>query len=89
MTIEYFDSEGFARIGDVGYFDSDGRIFILGRMNDMIRSVTLTSFFFNVFFLVCPIGYLYVLAFHSLDEPGLGEGINPGMALTPLPSSIG
>jgi len=22
-------------------------------------------------------------------EPGLGAGINPGMALTPLPSSIG
>jgi len=28
------------------------------------------------------------LSFQLLNEPGLGEGINPGMALTPFPSSI-
>jgi len=29
------------------------------------------------------------LSFQLLNEPGLGAGIDPGMALTPLPSSIG
>ncbi len=28
------------------------------------------------------------LSFQLLNEPGLGEGIDPGMALTPFPSSI-
>jgi len=27
-------------------------------------------------------------SFQLLNEPGLGAGIDPGMALTPLPSSI-
>ncbi len=27
--------------------------------------------------------------FQLFNEPGLGAGINPGMALTPFPSSIG
>jgi len=36
-----------------------------------------------------PFGYLYFLSFQLLNEPGLGAGIDPGMALTPLPSSIG
>ena len=38
------------------------------------------------FFLVCPI-WLPVLFFYN--EPELGVEIDPGMALTPLPSSIG
>jgi len=41
--------------------------------------------FFNVF-LVCPI-WLPIF-FQLLNEPGLGAGIDPGMALTPFPSSI-
>jgi len=45
--------------------------------------------FFKNIFLVCPFGYLYFLSFQLLNEPGLGAGIDPGMALTPLPSSIG
>ncbi len=28
------------------------------------------------------------LSFQLLNEPGLGEGIDPGMALPPFPSSI-
>ncbi len=31
----------------------------------------------------------YIFFFQSLNEPGLGAGINPGMALTPFSSSIG
>ena len=34
-----------------------------------------------------PFGYLYFLIFYN--EPELGVGIDPSMALTPLPSSIG
>jgi len=33
-------------------------------------------------------GYLCFLSFQLLNEPGLGAGIYPGMALTPFPSSI-
>jgi len=40
-------------------------------------------------FWCAPFGYLYFLSFLIMNEPGLGAGINPGMALTPLPSSIG
>ena len=29
-----------------------------------------------------------ILSFHLLDEPGLGNVIGPGMALTPFPTSI-
>ncbi len=41
-------------------------------------------FFKNIFW-CAPFGYLYFL---NNNEPALGVGINPGMALTPLPSSI-
>jgi len=39
--------------------------------------------------LVCPI-WLPIISFffQLLNEPGLGAGIDPGMALTPFPSSI-
>jgi len=45
--------------------------------------------FLNIVFWCAPFGYLYFLSFQLLNEPGLGAGINPGMALTPFPSSIG
>ena len=41
------------------------------------------------FFWCTPFGCLYFLSFLILNEPGLDAGIDPGMALTPLPSSIG
>jgi len=31
--------------------------------------------------------YVYFLSIQLLNEPGLGAGINPGMALTPFPST--
>ena len=31
------DSEGFAVVGDIGYYDESGRIFIEGRVSDQIR----------------------------------------------------
>jgi hypothetical protein len=37
---------------------------------------------------VCPI-WLSVFFLFFYNEPELGAGIDPGMALTPLPSSIG
>jgi len=40
-------------------------------------------------FWCAPFGYLYFLSFQLLTEPGLGSGIDPEMALTPFPSSIG
>jgi len=46
-----------------------------------------TFFFLNIF-LVCPI-WLPVFFLFFYNEPELGVGIDPGMALTPLPSSIG
>jgi hypothetical protein len=41
-----------------------------------------------IFFWCATFGYLYFL-FQSLNEPWLGAKIDPGMALTPFPSSIG
>ncbi len=41
-------------------------------------------FFLNVFRWFAPFGYLYF----SMNEPELGAGIDPGMALNPFPSSI-
>jgi hypothetical protein len=43
-------------------------------------------FFLNIF-LVCPI-WLPVFSYFLYNEPELGVGIDPGMALTPLPSGI-
>ncbi len=43
--------------------------------------------FLNIF-LVCPI-WLPVFSYFFYIEPELGVGIDPGMVLTPLPSSIG
>ncbi len=37
---------------------------------------------------MCPI-WLPVFSYFFYNEPDLGVGIDPGMALTPLPSSIG
>jgi len=47
------------------------------------------NLFLNLFFWCAPFGYLYFLSFLIMNEPGLGAGIDPGIALTPLPSSIG
>ena len=33
--------------------------------------------------------HLYFISFHLLNKPGLGMWIDPGLALTPFPSSIG
>jgi len=44
--------------------------------------------FFKIVFWCAPFGYLYFLSF-QLNEPGLGAGIDPGIALTLYPSSIG
>jgi len=41
----------------------------------------------NIYFLVCPI-WLPVFFLFFYNEPELGAGINPGMALTPFPYSI-
>ncbi len=41
--------------------------------------------FFKYIFWCAPFGYLYFF----YNEPELGVGIDPGMALTPLPSTIG
>ena len=51
--------------------------------------INLYKYFFWHFFWCAPFGYLYFLSFLILIEPGLGAGIDPGMGLTPLPSSIG
>ena len=40
------------------------------------------------FFWCTPLGYLNFLTLHLLNEPGLGAGIDSGMALIPFPSSI-
>jgi len=40
-------------------------------------------------FWCAPFGYQYFLSFQLLNEPGLGAGIDPGMALAPFPLSIG
>jgi hypothetical protein len=45
-----------------------------------------TRMFGKKFGMQGPIGYLYFHSFQLLYEPGLGAGIDPGMALT---SSIG
>ena len=43
----------------------------------------------TVFFGVLHLATFIFLSFYLLNEPGLGQGIDPGMALTPFPSSIG
>jgi len=44
--------------------------------------------FFNIFFFGVPHLAICIFLFFYY-EPELGVGISPGMALTPLPSSIG
>jgi len=46
------------------------------------------KFFLILFFWCAPFGYLYFLIFFY-NEPELGVGIDPCMALTTLSSSIG
>jgi len=46
-----------------------------------------TNFFLKYFFSVPHLANCIFLFFYN--EPELGKGIDPGMALTPLPSSIG
>jgi len=53
------------------------------------RFHTNQKYYFLLFFWCAPFGCLYFLSFQLLNEPELGVGIDPGMALTPFPSSIG
>jgi len=53
-----------------------------------IQRWSLTHVLTEFIFLVCPI-WLPVFFLFFYNEPELGVGIDPGMALTPLPSSIG
>jgi len=44
---------------------------------------------YEIFLFDVPYLATYIfLSFQLLNEPGFGEGINLGMALTPFPSSI-
>ncbi len=43
----------------------------------------------KIYFVVCPIWPPIFSFSQLLNEPVLGAGINPGMALTPFSSSIG
>jgi acyl-CoA synthetase (AMP-forming)/AMP-acid ligase II len=36
-TVEMIDSEGWARTGDIGYCDPDGRLFVVGRLKELIK----------------------------------------------------
>ncbi|MDQ2938871.1 MAG: AMP-binding protein, partial [Acidobacteriota bacterium] len=36
-TVEMIDSEGWARTGDIGYCDADGRLFVVGRLKELIK----------------------------------------------------
>ena len=36
-TDDYFDSDGFGRSGDMGYFDNDGNIFYVDRIKELIK----------------------------------------------------
>jgi len=58
-------------------------------LHEITALATTPGLFLNIFFWCAPFGYLYFLSFQLLNEPGLGVGINPGMALTPFPFSIG
>ncbi len=44
--------------------------------------------FLLCFFVVPHLATYILLSIQLLNEPGLGEGIDPGIALTPFPSSI-
>ncbi len=43
----------------------------------------------HIFFGLCPIWLPIFFISFQLNEPGLGAGIDPGIALTLFPSSIG
>ncbi len=43
---------------------------------------------FKIFFGVPHLATYIFLSFQLLNEPGLGKGIDHGIALTPFPSSI-
>jgi len=51
---------------------------------EIVPSIKKIKYFFGVPHLAT---YIF-LSFQLLNEPGLGEGIDPGMALTPFTSSI-
>ena len=76
---------------------SGGRviIFLLG---ESLKIGILFTYFFKLqkqkhmtqfcFLVVCPI-WLHIFHFHLLNKPGLGTGIDPGMALAPFPINFG
>jgi hypothetical protein len=62
---------------------------VVAETEKVIENESLKCILFYVYiFLVCPI-CLPVFSYFFYNEPVLGVGIDPGMALTPLPSSIG
>jgi len=66
------------------------QVFQSFRLVNVLRYFFITKsmrgLYFIFYFLVCPI---WLPVFFFYNEPELGAEIDPGMALTPLPSSIG
>ena len=54
----------------------------------LIPWTNVITLLFKCFLLVCPIWLPFFRSFFS-NMPGLSAGIDPGMSLTPFPSSIG
>ena len=38
---EFFDEEGFARLGDMGYYDEEGNLFFKERIKETVKVIIL------------------------------------------------
>jgi malonyl-CoA/methylmalonyl-CoA synthetase len=81
--VEEFTADGFFRSGDLGSFDADGYLTLVGRSKDLVISGGLNVYPKEIELLLDALPGVVESAVIGVPHPDLGEGVTAVLVLTP------